>query len=89
MPILYSDPEMKNIFPEGNINIIYKRNKSLRQLISASRFPQAQVKSHSMVSKFKSKRCDIFQNYLVYNLHAQLLTKYIMLEVSCVVLVQM
>ena len=80
---------MKNIFPEGNINIIYKRNKSLRQLISASRFPQAQVKSHSMVSKFKSKRCDISQNYLVYNLHAQLLTKYIMLEVSCVVLVQM
>ena len=28
-------------------------------------FPQAQVKSHSMVSKCKSKRCGICRNYLV------------------------
>ena len=34
LPILYSDPEMKNIFPEGNINITYRRGKSLRELIS-------------------------------------------------------
>ena len=66
LPILYSDPEMKNIFPEGSINFTYKRGKSLRELISASMFPQAQVESHSMVSKCKSKRCDICQNYLVY-----------------------
>ena len=31
LPILYSDPEMKNIFPEGSsINVTYKRSKSLR-----------------------------------------------------------
>ena len=30
LPILYSDPEMKNIFPEGSINVTYKRGKSLR-----------------------------------------------------------
>ena len=65
LSILYSDPEMKNIFPEGSINITYKRGKSLRELISPSMFPQAQVESHSMVSKRKSKRCDICQNYLV------------------------
>ena len=51
MPILYSDSEMKNIFPEGSINITYKRGKSLRELISPSLFPQAQVESHSIVSK--------------------------------------
>ena len=34
LPILYSDPEMKNIFPEGTINVTYKRGKSLRELIS-------------------------------------------------------
>ena len=28
-------------------------------------FPQAQVESHSMVSRRKSKRCDICQNYFV------------------------
>ena len=30
---------MKNIFPEGSINITYKRGKSLRELISPSMFP--------------------------------------------------
>ena len=56
---------MKNIFPEGSINITYKRGKSLRELISASMFPQAQVESRSIVSKCKSKRCDICQNCFV------------------------
>ena len=65
LPILYSDPKMKNIFPEGSINITYKRGKSLRKLISPSMFTQAQAESHSIVSKCKSKRCDICQNYLV------------------------
>ena len=67
LPILRSDPEMKNIFPEGSINIIYKRGKSLRELISPSMLPQVQVESHSIVSKCNSKRCDICQNYLVCN----------------------
>ena len=57
-PILYSGFEMKNIFPEGSINITYKRGKSLRELISPSMFPQAPVESHSIVSRCKSKRCD-------------------------------
>ena len=65
LPILYSDPEMKNIFPEGSINITYKRVKSLRELFSASMFSQAPTESHYMVSECKSKRCDICQNYLV------------------------
>ena len=64
LPILYSDPRMKNIFPEGGINITYKRGKSLREFISPSMFPQTQVEPHSVVSKCKSKRCDICQNYL-------------------------
>ena len=63
--ILYSDTETKNIFPEGSINIIHKRDKTLRELISPSMFPEAQVESHSIVSKCKSKRCDICQNSLV------------------------
>ena len=63
--LLYSDPEMKNTFPEGSINITCKRGKSLRELIIPSMFPQAQVQSHSMVSTCKSKRSDICLNYLV------------------------
>ena len=65
LPILYSDPEMKNIFPEGSTNVTYKRGKSLRELISPSVFPQAQVKSHSVVSKCKSKDVISALNYLI------------------------
>ena len=36
---------MKNIFLEGSINLTYKRGKSLRELISPSMFPQAQVEN--------------------------------------------
>ena len=67
LPILDSNPDMKNIFPEGSINITYKRSKSLRKFIYPSLFPQAQVESHSMVNKCKFKRCDICQNYLFCN----------------------
>ena len=49
----YSDPKMKNIFPEGSVNITYKRGKS------------SEVESHSVISKSKSKRYDICQKYLV------------------------
>ena len=61
LPILYKDPEMKNIFLEDTIK------KSFRELIPPSLFPQAQVESQSIVSKCKSRRCDICQNYLVCN----------------------
>ena len=44
LPILYSNPETKNIFPQGIINVTYKRDKSLRELISLSLFPQTQVR---------------------------------------------
>ena len=46
LSILYSVPKMKNVCPEGTINVIYKRDKSLRELISPSLFPQAQVSSY-------------------------------------------
>ena len=32
LPTLYSDPEVKNIFPEGSISVTYRRGKSLREL---------------------------------------------------------
>ena len=64
LSILYSDPDMKNVFPEGSINVTYKRGKSLRELISPSLFPQAKNDTQSMVSKCGS-RCDICNNFLV------------------------
>ena len=48
--------EKKNILPEGTIKVTYERGKSLKELSSPSHFLQAQVQSHSMVSKCKSRR---------------------------------
>ena len=77
MPILYSNPERKYTFPEGTINITYKIGKSLRELISPSVFSQAQFEAYSMISKCKSKRSDIYHDYLVCEngFMAQLLAK--------------
>ena len=47
------------------INVTRKRGKSLEELISPSVLPQVQVECHFMLSKCKSKRCNIFQNYLI------------------------
>ena len=56
---------MKNIFPEGTIHVIYKKDKNWRELISPSLFPKAQVEPHPTVSECKSRRCDIYQIYFV------------------------
>ena len=66
LPLLYIDPEMKNMSPEGTINVTYKKGKSLREIISPSMFPQTQVQSHSKLSKCKSRRCDVCQNVHSY-----------------------
>ena len=70
---------MNNIFPEGTINVTYKRGKSLRKLISPSVFPQTQVDSYSMVSKCISKRCAKTIWSVGMNLRAPLLAKHIVL----------
>ena len=63
---MYSDPDMRAVFPEGSINVTYRRGKNLKELISPSLFPQRQLttKSQSTVSKC-GKKCDICDNFLV------------------------
>ena len=65
-PILYSDREMLNIFPENSINITYKRNKNLRELLSPSCFPGV-IKEHQSSLQKCNKRCDICTNFLVHS----------------------
>ena len=36
LPVLHSKQEMLQIFPENAINVAYKRNKNLKELISPS-----------------------------------------------------
>ena len=57
LPLLYNDPSMRTEFPEGSINVTYRRGKNLKELISPSLFPQPQLttKSRSMVNKCGKK----------------------------------
>ena len=66
LPSLYSDPDMKAVFPEGSINVTYKRGKNLKELILPSLFPQLLLttKSQSMLSKW-GRKWDISDNTLV------------------------
>ena len=67
LPILYSDREMLNIFSENSINITYKRNKNLRELLSPSCFPRV-IKEHQSSLQKCNKRCDICTNFLVHSI---------------------
>ena len=42
MPLLYTDPTLKAIFPQGCVNSVFKRNQSLKAVISAIFIPQQQ-----------------------------------------------
>ena len=57
---------MRAGFPEGSINVTYRRGKNLKELISPSLFPQPQLttKLQSMVSEC-GKNCVICYNFLV------------------------
>ena len=51
--ILYGDPDMKKVFPEGTISVTYRRGKCLKELISPSLYPPTVTESASRVSKCK------------------------------------
>ena len=57
--ILYGDPDMKKVFPEGTISVTYRIGKGLKELISPSLYPRTVTESASRVSKCKEKRCDM------------------------------
>ena len=64
LPLLYSDPDMRAVFPEGSINVTYRRRKNLKELTSPPFFPRPQLTTKSLVSKCGEK-CDICNNFLV------------------------
>ena len=64
--ILYGDPDMKKVFPEGTISVTYRRGECLKELISPSLYPRTVTEFASRVSKCNKSRCDIFRNYMVF-----------------------
>ena len=54
---LHSSQEILQTFPENTVNVTYKRNKNLKELISPSLFPEI-IKENNCSIETCSKRCD-------------------------------
>ena len=64
LPVLHSDSDLKNIFPENSICTVFKRNRSLKEKLSPSLYTKNKNEKKSYVIKTCGK-CDICKNYLI------------------------
>ena len=64
LPILYSNQQMLDIFPQNTISVTYKRNKNLREILSPSLFPRT-TKHNKCSIKECNRKCDTCKNFLV------------------------
>ena len=55
---------MLQFFPENTVNVTYRQNKNLKELISPSLFPRTIKESNCSIEKCY-RRCDICKNFLV------------------------
>ena len=65
LPVLHSS-EMLQIFPENTVNVRYRRNKNLKELISLSLFPRPIKENNRSIEKC-NRRCYICKNFLVFS----------------------
>ena len=63
MPLLYTDPTLKTIFPQGFINSVFKINQSLKELLAPSLYPNNKVNRANSITS--CNKCDICKNYLI------------------------
>ena len=63
--ILHNDDALKTVFPKDCFSTIYKRNKSLKELIAPSIYP---LKINTRISSITScYNCDICKNYMIFD----------------------
>ena len=66
LPLLYSDPQMKIVFPEKWMKAFYKRGKNLKKILPPSLFPQTKYLIVSSISNC-NKRFNICINFVVFD----------------------
>ena len=64
LPVLYSNQQILDIFPQNTISVTYKRNKNLREILSPSLFARTIKQNECFIEKC-NKRCEICKNFLV------------------------
>ena len=64
LPVLHSDTNLKNIFPENSICTVFKRNRNLKEILSPSLYTKRKSVKKINIIKNCSK-CDICKNFLI------------------------
>ena len=64
LPALHSNHEMLQFFPEKNVNITYRINKNLKEIILPSLFPRTVKENICSIEKY-NRRCDICKKNFV------------------------
>ena len=64
LPVLHSDSDLKNIFPENSICTVFKGNRNLKQILSPSLYTRNENEKKCYVIKNCGK-CDIRKNYSI------------------------
>ena len=64
LPVLHSSHKMLQIFPENTVNVTYRRNKNLKELISSSLIHRT-IKENNCSTGKCNRRYDICTNVLV------------------------
>ena len=62
--VLHISHEMLQIFSENTVNVTYRQNKNLKELISPHLFPRTIKENNCSVEKCH-RRCDICKKFLV------------------------
>ena len=59
MSLLYKYPTLRTIFPQGYFNSVFKRNKSLNELLASSLYPKKKLIRTNSITNYK--------NYLIHS----------------------
>ena len=63
LPVLHSDSNLKNIFPESSICTVLKRNRNLKEILSPSLYTKNKENKSYVIKNWR--KCDICKNYLI------------------------
>ena len=64
LPILCSNQQMLDIFPQNTISVTYKRNKNLSEILSPALFPRTSRYNECSIKEC-NRKCDICKNFLI------------------------
>ena len=63
LPVLDSNQQILDIFPQKVINVTYKRNKNLKEILSPSLFPRTTKQKECSIEEC-NKKCDICKKFV-------------------------